>query len=30
VTCQVCGRPYEISVDELVEIKDRVHRQSMH
>lgn len=30
VTCQVCGRPYEISVEELVEIKKRIQRQSMH
>lgn len=30
VTCQVCGKPYEVSVDEVQELKNHVHRQSMN
>ena len=30
VICQMCGKPYLISVDEVSEIKERVHRNSMH
>lgn len=30
VTCQVCGRPYQVTVPEIQEIKDRVHKDSMH
>lgn len=30
VTCQICGRPYTVSVAEIQEIKDRVHKESMH
>jgi molecular chaperone Hsp33 len=30
VTCQICGKPYNVSVAEIAEIRDRIHRQSMH
>ncbi|MBX3017849.1 MAG: Hsp33 family molecular chaperone HslO [Bdellovibrionaceae bacterium] len=30
ITCQVCGRGYEISVDDLREIRDDLRKNSMH
>lgn len=30
VICQMCGKPYNITVDEIVEIRDQLHRNSMH
>ncbi|MES3037229.1 MAG: Hsp33 family molecular chaperone HslO [Bdellovibrionota bacterium] len=30
ITCQMCGRPYEVSVEELGEIKDKLHKNSLH
>jgi len=30
VICQVCGRKYEVSVDEVKSLKDEVHRKSLH
>ncbi len=30
VTCQMCGRPYSVSVKELEDIRDRLHRSTMH
>ncbi len=30
VTCQVCGRPYKVSVAEVQALKDRIHKGSMH
>jgi len=30
VTCQVCGRPYKISVPEVKDLKDRMERESLH
>lgn len=30
VTCQMCGKPYLFKVEEIVQIRDRVHRNSMH
>lgn len=30
VTCQICGKPYNVSVAEIMEIRDKIHRQSMH
>ncbi len=30
VTCQICGRPYEVSVDEIEEIKTRLYRESLN
>lgn len=30
VTCQMCGKPYLFKVEEIDEIRDRVHRNSMH
>lgn len=30
VTCQVCGRPYDVSIPEVKEIKDRVYKESLH
>lgn len=30
VTCQVCGRPYDLSIAEVKEIKDHLHKESMH
>lgn len=30
IICQMCGRPYNFEVDEIKEIRERVHRNSMH
>lgn len=30
VTCQICGRPYTVTVPEIQSIKDRIHKESMH
>ncbi|UYL09568.1 Hsp33 family molecular chaperone HslO [Bdellovibrio sp. SKB1291214] len=30
VTCQVCGKPYSVSVDEVQELKNHIHRESMN
>lgn len=30
VTCQVCGRPYEVSIPEVKELKDKIHKESLH
>ena len=30
ITCQMCGRAYQISVDELKELKESLHRNSLH
>jgi len=30
VTCQICGRPYEVSVEEIKEVKDRLFRDSLN
>ncbi|HWU43105.1 MAG TPA: Hsp33 family molecular chaperone HslO [Bdellovibrio sp.] len=30
VTCQVCGRPYHLSVSDVKKLKDHVHRESMN
>lgn len=30
VTCQMCGRPYEVSVAEIKEVRDRLHKASLH
>lgn len=30
VRCQVCGRPYEVSVERLTEIKNKLYRQSLN
>lgn len=30
VTCQMCGRPYQIPVEELVEVKNLLQKTSMH
>lgn len=30
VTCQMCGKPYLFTADEIVSIRDKVHRNSMH
>ncbi len=30
ITCQMCGRRYTISVEELQELRDLLHRNSMH
>lgn len=30
VTCQMCGRPYVLSVEELADIKNKLHRESLH
>ncbi|MBL7671102.1 MAG: Hsp33 family molecular chaperone HslO [Bdellovibrionaceae bacterium] len=30
VTCQMCGRPYVISIEELGEIKNKLRRESLH
>lgn len=30
ITCQMCGRRYSISVEELQELRDLLHRNSMH
>lgn len=30
VTCQVCGKPYQLSIPEVQVIKDHLHKESMH
>lgn len=30
IICQMCGKPYVFTQDEIVEVRDRVHRNSMH
>lgn len=30
VSCQMCGRTYQVTVEELQELKDLLHRNSMH
>lgn len=30
ITCQICGRPYEVSVQELIELKEDLRKSSMH
>lgn len=30
VTCQICGRPYEVSVDELADLKNKLYRESLN
>jgi molecular chaperone Hsp33 len=30
VVCQMCGRPYEVPVEELKELKDKMHKESLH
>ncbi|MFZ4403398.1 MAG: Hsp33 family molecular chaperone HslO [Pseudobdellovibrionaceae bacterium] len=30
ITCQVCGRPYEIPVEEIKHIKDELYKNSLH
>jgi molecular chaperone Hsp33 len=30
VTCQICGRPYELSVDEVEEIRLRIYKESLN
>lgn len=30
VICQMCGKPYQFKQDEIQEIRDRVHKNSMH
>jgi len=30
VVCQMCGRPYEVPVGELEELKEKLHKQSLH
>jgi Disulfide bond chaperones of the HSP33 family len=30
VTCQVCGRPYKVTVPEVKELKDHLERESLH
>ncbi len=30
VTCQMCGKPYDVTVEELKDIRDRVHRNSLN
>lgn len=30
VVCQMCGKPYQITVDEVSEIKELVHKNSLH
>lgn len=30
VTCQVCGRPYDVSLDEVQKIKDVLHKETLH
>lgn len=30
VTCQICGRPYTVSVAEIQDIKNRLHKSTMH
>jgi molecular chaperone Hsp33 len=30
VTCQMCGRPYKVSVEEIKELKDRLYKDTLH
>ncbi|MFP5518750.1 MAG: Hsp33 family molecular chaperone HslO [Bdellovibrionia bacterium] len=30
VTCQMCGRPYQVPVEELKEVRNTLHRSSLH
>ncbi len=30
VTCQICGRPYEVSVDEIKELRKKMHKESLN
>ena len=30
VTCQICGRPYEVNVEEIKELKDRLYKGTLH
>lgn len=30
VTCQVCGKPYKVEIDELEQIKNKIRRESLH
>jgi len=30
VTCQICGRPYQVTVPEIQEIKERLYKESLH
>lgn len=30
VTCQICGRPYTVTVPEIQDIKDRLYKESLH
>lgn len=30
VTCQICGRPYEVSVDEIKELCSKIYKQSLN
>lgn len=30
VTCQICGKPYVVTIAEIGDIKNRVHKESMH
>jgi molecular chaperone Hsp33 len=30
VVCQMCGRPYEVPVPELAELKEKLHKQGLH
>lgn len=30
VTCQICGRPYTVTIPEIQNIKDRIHKGSLH
>lgn len=30
ITCQICGRPYSIAPEEIAEIKNKVHKDSLH
>lgn len=30
ITCQMCGKPYTFSVEKVIEIRNKMHRNSMH
>ncbi len=30
ITCQMCGRPYQISIAEITEVRDKLKRESLH
>lgn len=30
VVCQMCGKPYLITIDEVIEIRDQLHKNSLH